>query len=83
MPYQAHRDPRVPYALIDDDPLPANMRRRAEEELRRWKELDSRSFEMKQGAERMLSEADDMAFEARQIEDEWAPIWRELGLPFP
>jgi len=83
MPYQAYRDPRVPYALMDDAGLGDGMRRRAEEQLRLWKELDSRSFEMKQEAERMLSEADDMAFEARRIEQEFAEIWRELGLPYP
>jgi DNA repair ATPase RecN len=78
-----HRDPRVPYALMDDDPLPANMRRRAEEELRRWKDMDRQSAQMTQQAENLLTQADDLSYQARQIESEWRDIWRELGLPYP
>jgi len=83
MPYQSHRDPRVPYALMDDDPLPANMRRRAEEELRRWKEMDERQFQMQREAERLEAEAVELSRRMRPIEDEWAPVWVELGLPYP
>jgi len=83
MPYQSHRDPRVPYALMDDSSIGDGMRRRAEEALRRWKEMDERQFQMQREAERLEAEANDLLRQLTSIEAEWAPIWRELGLPFP
>ena len=78
-----HRDPRIPYALMDGDPLPANMGRRAEEELRRWKEMDRQSAEITSEIGRLEMEQDRIFREQRAIENEWADIWRELGLPYP
>lgn len=83
MPYQAYRDPRVPYALMDESGMGGDMRRRAEEALRRWKEMDQRQIDMQREAERLEAEAVELSRRMRPIEDEWADVWVELGLPYP